>query len=593
MAASAQPLSPPQTTILSTNIKYHRVAKYFYGGTSPDNLYFGVVDGVTTKYGYWQVRYDDGDVEDWDDTELQKGIQLCRSQQLPSIAHELFCIFDIPSDAVSTWAKRACCPVEIQTNAILVCKFFLFVLERQRCWVRRRLMKITGHPHDNCSWTNSMLLRDYYFCNIYRESDRGTQYFHNEVVRRLWLDHKVKHLSNIDSVDSWKEWFQTVLWAACCYRFVNKIESFSPEGNLPTSKFGRIPTRDNWEAFKELVLRTRKKKKQKNDNSPAFFTNAHQVCGFDDYVLFLDNIATKNSEAWYEALDAVFRNPGSLQEIFRGICKLPGCGNFQSWQILCDLHESNAVPTVKTIDDFCHLGKGAKAGIGEIFFGTELPPNGVKDVEYLRLSKLLMDCQDSFYQPLKSQVNIFLEFPKWRGQSLTLKEIEHALCEFSKWQRIERSVYAGARRPGQRRRKSRSHLDDDLRCQLCSEKLSKATNIMLCITCNQGYHKECLDGNDDGNNNDPLYWMCASCLDLKRFEWSVEQFGDAEASQYEDGDDDDIEDDPDDTEASDDDEDDDNDTEPSDEEAAEGGAPAGSSSATNASRSTPLKRRRC
>ena len=192
-----------------------------------------------------------------------------------------------------------------------------------------------------------------------------------------------------------------------------------------------------------------------------------------------------------------------------------------SWQICCDLLESNALPNIKNEIKFCALGKGAKAGIGEIFFGTDHPPKGVKNEEYLRLTQLLVDYQDDILRQLKSTDGIELVFPKWRNKPIGLKEMEHALCEFSKLQRIERGIYGNHRPIGQRLRKSRSFLDEKLKCQSCFEDLYKATSsshhIITCCTCMQGYCKECLPLSDD----DPIYWMCQPCMDFDRYEWNL------------------------------------------------------------------------
>jgi hypothetical protein len=49
----------------------------------------------------------------------------------------------------------------------------------------------------------------------------------------------------------------------------------------------------------------------------------------------------------------------------------------------------------------------------------------------LELCQQLVQVQDQIYPQS-------MTFPKWRNRNLTLKEIEHALCEFSKYRRVER-----------------------------------------------------------------------------------------------------------------------------------------------------------
>jgi hypothetical protein len=51
----------------------------------------------------------------------------------------------------------------------------------------------------------------------------------------------------------------------------------------------------------------------------------------------------------------------SLESCFRAIkTELPGCGDFMSWQVLCNILESNGWLEKGFAMDFCVLGKGAK-----------------------------------------------------------------------------------------------------------------------------------------------------------------------------------------------------------------------------------------
>jgi hypothetical protein len=108
----------------------------------------------------------------------------------------------------------------------------------------------------------------------------------------------------------------------------------------------------------------------------------------------------------------------SLESCFQAIHLQPAGfrTSLLSWQIVCDLLESNCVPTLR-----------------------ETP-------EYLNFTTLLVEQQKAAYaQLLKTEHCMPLSFPKWRNQPFTMKEMEHALCEFSKYQRIERALQQGKR----------------------------------------------------------------------------------------------------------------------------------------------------
>jgi len=59
----------------------HRVAKYFPGAEEGDEevLYFGTIDYISNHDDdevWWHVQYDDDDQEDWDESDLRRGIKL-------------------------------------------------------------------------------------------------------------------------------------------------------------------------------------------------------------------------------------------------------------------------------------------------------------------------------------------------------------------------------------------------------------------------------------------------------------------------------------------------------------------------------------
>ena len=64
-----------------------------------------------------------------------------------------------------------------------------------------------------------------------------------------------------------------------------------------------------------------------------------------------------------------------------------------------------------------------------------------------------------------------LDFPYWKGKLLTLKEIEHGLCEYSKYKRIETNMRSGRKLPvdGKNRlQSSRSTVHLNRACRTCS-----------------------------------------------------------------------------------------------------------------------------
>lgn len=153
-------------------------------------------------------------------------------------------------------------------------------------------------------------------------------------------------------------------------------------------------------------------------------------------------------------------------------------------------------------------------GIQEIFSPGK--KTSMSNQAYFSFTKLLVKHQGNIYAHMKSE-GFAISFPYWRGQRLTTKEIEHALCEFSKYQRIERAL-KGKIHTRQRLRKSRAHLDHKALMQHCGSctKLSGGGSAMtLCDTCNRGYCYNC-----DVTKRRTDSWVCRRCRSLNSHSWT-------------------------------------------------------------------------
>ena len=116
------------------------------------------------------------------------------------------------------------------------------------------------------------------------------------------------------------------------------------------------------------------------------------------------------------------------QNCFYIIKDVPGVGKFMSWQILCDLLELRQLGEC-TDNQWTCLGPGAKNGLRRMF-------KDVKLSDELFLTRQLRDlCQasgeTSAYQAME------LDAPLLLGKEVSLKNIEHALCEFDKYVRFD------------------------------------------------------------------------------------------------------------------------------------------------------------
>lgn len=113
-------------------------------------------------------------------------------------------------------------------------------------------------------------------------------------------------------------------------------------------------------------------------------------------------------------------------------------------------------------------------------------------------ARILTALQDPIFETLG------LQFPYWKGKRLTLKEIEHALCEYSKYHRLENDPTSVGSRV-KREYKSRSYLDIDKACLGCKD--NKRDGI-FCDMCNSFFCDSCKTSVKEEEEES---WSCYRC----------------------------------------------------------------------------------
>jgi hypothetical protein len=446
-----------------------RVAKYF-----GDELYLGSVAFIDD---YCHIVYDDGDEEDVGSDELQVLIQLYHKEgrrlelstesdqtkepdsisisTCQSKGTTLFDIYNISRNQIES--VRTLIPRQHQDRVKQISEFFLLCYERQRIWQRKRagLKELTRDPK----------MAKNFYCNVYRELDRGTQYFRANLMY---------HRSRADGKFDLEE----VLWDSLCYRLVNKIETFE--------KFGRIPKREEFKQFARGTFQTLW------ENETVVFTSAHQCMGKDRYIATMESLYKKDGRL-IKKLASSISSAKDLQTCYKVLLQVDNVGKFFAWQVLCDLLEAKVIPFNE--NDWVKLGPGAVGGLKAVFGKA-----AVKSADFVPLTKLLHGIQDQVYRALG------LTFPKFMGREITLKNIEHALCEFCKYTNghVMRRYCLGGKG-------SRTHHDIAKCCHVCGTRYNTDLS-KLCDLCRTGYCGTCCDeyGREVENA-----WLCLTCIEIE------------------------------------------------------------------------------
>lgn len=295
----------------------------------------------------------------------------------------------------------------------LIKNFFEFIYDRQEIWHKRNMLSLPR------PWTEDSILRDYKFCNVYRELDAGTL-----AIKKYICDMTLPP--------------QTRLFTLTAYRFFNRRDTVE---NL----FGGALDPQNFN-FTALEQRFDIKKQQENIFSNAYLITSHpydkQYRPRDKHIqilLMLKDLA-REIETYYH--DLYNSTPENGLEIIRR--HVPMAGPFLSGQILLDA--SYAADIINyTADDFLIVGPGAHWGLNIIF------QNKLSKKEADAKCRYLYTIQEQEFSALKKRTGKDWQQVRWKNADypnapyLCLHDIQNSLCEFRKYWRLKNNEKAKKR----------------------------------------------------------------------------------------------------------------------------------------------------
>lgn len=237
-----------------------------------------------------------------------------------------------------------------------------------------------------------MLLNSLFFCNNYRILDTGTIFFQQSLQPKRTL--------------------RQVLWSALIYRLINRMSLFQDWAN-DAPRGCAIPSESEMVRFRRWLLLRAKK-------GGTIFSGAHQCMGLKRFLTTMEEVLND-----IEVLCKEVAGAASVKEVHSALSRVANVGSFFAWQITCDLIESKVVNFGE--DDWASLTCGSELGLKYIFGDKCCEGNKVS------LAQLLREKQEVAYTK-----SLKLKFPKVNGAYLSLKDMEHALCEFYKYVQFSR-----------------------------------------------------------------------------------------------------------------------------------------------------------
>lgn len=263
-------------------------------------------------------------------------------------------------------------------------RFFWYARERYQILQLRRERK-------RAPWTNDPILQQWRFCNVFREDDTTTEWFRTEVRDRL------------------KERPFEVLLSTVMFRWFNRISTGEKIlGALRHARFKPDELRTNLNTHRPLV------------------TGAYMIKtppGMNK----LEGIIWCLEQAHDKLFPIVNRaQDGGLRETWERLRELPYLGNFMAYEVVTDLRHTCLLRDAPDINTWASPGPGAARGLGRLFGDIDkynYNSAAHRECMITDMAWLLAASREAQYWPA------FL--PPWE-----MREVEHTLCEFDKYERV-------------------------------------------------------------------------------------------------------------------------------------------------------------
>lgn len=273
-------------------------------------------------------------------------------------------------------------------------KFFAYSRERYQILLNRR----AGLPRNE--WTNDPVMQQWSFCNIFREDDRVTIWFRDNIRQPLYHSN-------------------SVLMATVAFRWFNRINA--GEELKPFLLSG------NWD-----LRQWRNALMQRKAIDGAIVTGAYMI-KTPPKLSKIDGLLQVIAQAKEQENDLISAAyGGTLEGAWTELRKCPYMGDFTSYEVVTDLRHTLLLENAPDVDWWANPGPGCAAGLGELFYKgnrKRFDRHNAEDRAYMmELMRALLECsRREEYWPQ--------DWPAWE-----LREVEHTLCEYDKYRRAQNGL---------------------------------------------------------------------------------------------------------------------------------------------------------
>lgn len=286
-------------------------------------------------------------------------------------------------------------------------EFFDYARKRHEIYLRRQ----RGEPKP---WTKDPILRFNKFTNVFRELDKTTVWFRENVRERY--DGKPE-----------------VLLATVVFRMFNRIEVgealFSQININGTTAFEWFAATGDTACLRNAITAYVGKNKPVATgayiiSSPPGYSKLNGILK----ILDMFNGILVGGVRWCDVAAACTVAPVELRDVFNWLKEVPYFGKFHSYEIVTDLRHTHLLRRAPDVMRWCNVGPGAARGLARIH-GRTMTTSG-KNAERVTTAQMMQEMGDI----LRHVPNPKLwpkDWPRWE-----MRDVEHTLCEFDKYERV-------------------------------------------------------------------------------------------------------------------------------------------------------------
>lgn len=312
--------------------------------------------------------------------------------------------------------------------------FFAYARERQAVLLRRR----AGQPRP---WSTDPAFANNRFCNVFREDDRTTIWFRENVRDRL------AHQPEVLLATVLFRWFNRITTGEAIF-----CEGWTERGHSAWDEFlSSGDTRVLREAILKIV-----------GYAGPFVTGAYIIktpSGMDklDGVLYGIREFANNKRSgadWRMVAENYLQHRGerTLESMWVWLCQFPFLGPFMAYEVVSDLRYTALLDRAPDIMTWANAGPGATRGLNRIWGRTPIDKTIPARQQSEEMRQLLACAHDPVgaYWPRQTEdggvttngYRVDLPYdimtgprawPQW-----DMRTVEHTLCEYDKIERVRR-----------------------------------------------------------------------------------------------------------------------------------------------------------